>query len=144
MSDVKYTIEDLNFMKLFQAVSGIYPRDILQDQRFNRIIIVVDKGSMGASIGKNGQNIIYIKKVTSKDVVVVEYNDNMHDFIRGLIGQNVSFNISESTNTNGTKQVTISVNPESKGVVFGIKGQNIEKIKLLLRRYFNISQVKVI
>ncbi|MGC8558247.1 MAG: KH domain-containing protein, partial [Nitrososphaeria archaeon] len=63
MPDVKYTIEDLNFMKLFQAVSGIYPRDILQDQKFNRTIIVVDKGSMGASIGKGGQNISYIKKV---------------------------------------------------------------------------------
>ncbi|MCL4344715.1 MAG: NusA-like transcription termination signal-binding factor [Nitrososphaerota archaeon] len=144
MSDVKYTIEDLNFMKLFQAVSGIYPRDILQDQKFNRTIIVVDKGSMGASIGKSGQNIIYIKKVTGKDVVVVEYSDNMQDFIKGLIGQNVSFNISESTNSTGVKQVTISVSPESKGLVFGIKGQNIEKIKLLLKRYFNVAQVKVI
>jgi N utilization substance protein A len=144
VSDVKYTIEDLNFMKLFQAVSGIYPRDILQDQKFNRTIIVVDKGSMGASIGKSGQNIIYIKKVTGKDVVVVEYSDNMQDFIKGLIGQNVSFNISESTNSTGVKQVTISVSPESKGLVFGIKGQNIEKIKLLLKRYFNVAQVKVI
>lgn len=144
MSDVKYTIEDLNFMKLFQAVSGIYPRDIVQDQKFNRTIIVVDKGSMGASIGKSGQNIIYIKKVTGKDVVVVEYSDNMQDFIRGLIGQNVSFNINESTNATGAKQITISVSPESKGLVFGIKGQNIEKIKLLLRRYFNVTQVKVV
>ncbi|MEM3242290.1 MAG: NusA-like transcription termination signal-binding factor [Conexivisphaerales archaeon] len=144
MSDVKYTIEDLNFMKLFQAVSGIYPRDILQDQKFNRTIIVVDKGNMGASIGKSGQNIIYIKKVTGKDVVVVEYSDKMQDFIKGLIGQNVSFNISENINSTGAKQVTISVSPESKGLVFGIKGQNIEKIKLLLRRYFNVDQVKVI
>ncbi|MGC8661478.1 MAG: NusA-like transcription termination signal-binding factor [Nitrososphaeria archaeon] len=144
MSDVKYTIEDLNFMKLFQAVSGIYPRDIVQDQKFNRTIIVVDRGSMGASIGKSGQNIIYIKKVTGKDVVVVEYSDNMQDFIRGLIGQNVSFNINESTNSTGAKQITISVSPESKGLVFGIKGQNIEKIKLLLRRYFNVTQVKVV
>ncbi|MEM0097037.1 MAG: NusA-like transcription termination signal-binding factor [Conexivisphaerales archaeon] len=144
VSDVKYTIEDLNFMKLFQAVSGIYPRDILQDQKFNRTIIVVDKGNMGASIGKSGQNIIYIKKVTGKDVVVVEYSDKMQDFIKGLIGQNVSFNISENINSTGAKQVTISVSPESKGLVFGIKGQNIEKIKLLLRRYFNVDQVKVI
>lgn len=144
MPDVKYTIEDLNFMKLFQAVSGIYPRDILQDQKFNRTIIVVDKGSMGASIGKGGQNISYIKKVTGKDVVVVEYSDDMQDFIKGLIGQNVNFNVSESTNSNGSKTVTISVNPESKGLVFGIKGQNIEKIKLLLKRYFNVSQVKVV
>jgi len=144
VSDVKYTIEDLNFMKLFQAVSGIYPRDIVQDQKFNRTIIVVDRGSMGASIGKSGQNIIYIKKVTGKDVVVVEYSDNMQDFIRGLIGQNVSFNINESTNSTGAKQITISVSPESKGLVFGIKGQNIEKIKLLLRRYFNVTQVKVV
>ncbi len=144
MSDVKYTIEDLNFMKLFQAVSGVYPRDIIHDDKFNRIIIVVDKGNMGASIGKSGQNIIYIKKVTGKDVVVVEYNDDIRDFIKGLIGQNVNFNVTESTNSNGTKLITISVNPESKGVVFGVKGQNIEKIKLLLRRYFNVSQVKVI
>ena len=105
MSDVKYTIEDLNFMKLFQAVSGIYPRDIVQDQKFNRTIIVVDRGSMGASIGKSGQNIIYIKKATGKDVVVVEYSDDMQDFIKGLIGQNVNFNVSESTNSNGSKKL---------------------------------------
>ena len=144
MPEIKYTIDDLNFMKLFQAVTGVYPRDIIHDDKFNRILIVVDKGNMGPSIGKNGQNITYIKKITGKDVVVVEYSDNINEFIRGLIGQNVNFNITETTNPNGTKTITISVNPESKGIVFGAKGQNIEKIKLLLKRYFNVSHVRVI
>ncbi|MDP8023347.1 MAG: NusA-like transcription termination signal-binding factor [Nitrososphaeria archaeon] len=141
---MKYTNDDINFMKLFSSVSGVFPMDVIKDDRFNRIIVVVKKDDIAKAIGKEGSNVTYIKKTMKKDVVIVGYTEDLTEFVKGLVGENVNLSVKESTSPNGGKTVILQVPQEQKGLVFGAKGQNIEKIKLLLKRYFDVSYVKVV
>ncbi|MFP3224405.1 MAG: NusA-like transcription termination signal-binding factor [Nitrososphaeria archaeon] len=141
---MKYTNEDINFMKLFSSVTGVFPMDVIRDDRFNRMIVVVKKDNVAKAIGKEGINVNYIKKTIRKDVVIVGYSDDLTEFVKGMVGENVNLSVKESSSPNGEKTVIIQVPQEQKGMVFGTKGQNIEKIKLLLKRYFNVSYVKVV
>ncbi|MFP3166030.1 MAG: NusA-like transcription termination signal-binding factor [Nitrososphaeria archaeon] len=141
---MKYTNDDINFMKLFSSVSGIFPMDVIRDDKFNRIIVVVKKDDIAKAIGKEGSNVSYIKKTIRKDIVIVGYSDDLAEFVKGMVGENVNLSVKESSSPNGGKTVIIQVPQEQKGLVFGTKGQNIEKIKLLLKRYFDVSYVKVV
>ncbi|MGC8568487.1 MAG: NusA-like transcription termination signal-binding factor [Nitrososphaeria archaeon] len=145
MSDeIKYTNEDLNLIKLFAQISGIVPKDLIRDDRYNRVIIVVKKDEVGKAVGKDGINVQYIRKTIKKDVVIVGYTDDIIEFVRGMLGDNVNATIREAYSPNGSKSIIIQVPQEQKGFVLGAKKQNIEKIKLLLKRYFGVENVRVV
>lgn len=131
-------------MKLFSTVSGVDPIDLIKDDKYNRIIIVVKKDDVGKAVGKEGSNVMYLKKTIKKDVVIVGYSEDLTEFVKGMIGNSTNVTIKEITSPNGLKTVIIQAPPDQKGLIFGAKGQNIEKIKLLLKRYFDVSQVKVV
>jgi len=144
MSEIKYTNEELGFMRLFQSLTGIEPRDCIVDKTFDRVILVVNKGMMGLAIGKDGQRINYVRKATGRTVVVVEYADTLEELIKNMVGSKYAIGVRETRSVDGSKSCIVTVNPKDKGAIFGTGGQNIEKLKLLSHRYFGISQVKVI
>ncbi|MDG7043935.1 MAG: NusA-like transcription termination signal-binding factor [Nitrososphaerota archaeon] len=143
MSEIKYTNEELGFMRLFQSLTGIEPRDCIVDKTFDRVILVVNKGMMGITIGKDGQRINYVRKATGKTVIVVEYADTLEELIKNTVGPKYVIGVRETHSVDGSKSCIVTVNQKDKGAIFGTGGQNIEKLKLLSNRYFGINQVKV-
>lgn len=141
-SETKYTNEDLQLLKIFTVFGNVEVKDLIKDDKFNRIFVVVKKGDMGKAVGKNGWLVNSARKVAGKDVIVVEYSDNLEEFVMGLIGNVSKAEVKESEGQGG-KVLILQVPQEEKGLVIGARGQNIEKIKLLTKKYFNVSRVLV-
>jgi N utilization substance protein A len=142
--EIKLSSEQLSLMSLFQNMSGATPRDCIIDEKQNRIIFVISKGQMGLAIGKKGASIKNIEKTVRRPVEVVEWSDDLAEFIKNALDPRYVQEVKVSERLDGTKAVTVVVDPKKKGAVLGRGGKNAERVRLLAKRYFDVSNVQII
>ncbi len=106
-------------------------------------MFIVQPGTMGLAIGKAGANIKRVRKVISKPIEVVEYRETPEDFIKGCLMPARVRAIKITKAADGRKVAVVSVQPEDKGVAIGREGRNIDKVRLLTKRYFELDNVIV-
>jgi len=105
---------------------------------------VVNKGQMGMAIGKGGSNIKQLQNAISKKIELVEYSDNPVDFIKNIFNSNMVQDIKINDRVDGSKQAIVVVDMKKKGMILGKDGRNIDKARILAKRYFNIVNVLVL
>jgi N utilization substance protein A len=130
-------------MSLFQSLTGATARDCIIDEKQNRIIFVVTKGQMGLAIGKDGASVKKIERTVKRPVEVVEWFDEPGEMIRNVLGTRFIEEVRVTDRLDGTKGVVVVVDPRKKGAVLGLGGKNAEKVRLLAKRYFDISNVQI-
>ncbi|MEM4521421.1 MAG: NusA-like transcription termination signal-binding factor, partial [Candidatus Bathyarchaeia archaeon] len=69
---IRLTNEELEYIRLFESVTGATARDCIIDNKFDRVIFVIKEGEAGMAIGKGGRNISLLRKITGKNYEVVE------------------------------------------------------------------------
>jgi N utilization substance protein A len=130
-------------MALFQSLSGATAKDCIVDDKQNRIIFVVPKGQMGLAIGKDGASVKKVERTVKKPVEVVEWSDDPAEMIRNVLGARYIEEVRVTDRLDGTKGVVVVVDQRKKGAVLGMGGKNAEKVRLLAKRYFDISNVQI-
>ena len=107
--------------------------DCLMDERFDRIIYVIRPGDMGLAIGRKGENIRRMQKVLGKKIEMVEYSDNPEEFIANMFRPVLLSKVKRDEEG----RVTIVIQKKGDlGIAIGRGGANVEKARLLLRRFF--------
>jgi N utilization substance protein A len=115
--------------------------DCLIDDRFDRIIYVIKPGDMGLAIGKKGENIRRLQGVLGKRIEMVEYAESLEEFVTNIFKPAEVVRVEKSGETG---QVTVYVNRKSDlGIAIGKNGCNIEKARMLCRRYFGVEMGEV-
>jgi N utilization substance protein A len=109
--------------------------DCIIDERFERIIYIIQKGDMGLAIGKKGENIRRMQSVLGKRIEMVEYADELHAFIANIF-RPVEISTIEMDPLTGTLIVSLQKKSDL-GTAIGKKGANIEKARLLMRKFWN-------
>ena len=143
MPEIRLSAEQLSLMSLFQSLTGATARDCIVDEKQNRIIFVVTRGQMGLAIGKDGASVKKIERSVKKPVEVVEWFDEPAEMIRNVLGTRFIEEVRVTDRLDGTKGVVVVVDPRKKGAVLGLGGKNAEKVRLLAKRYFGISNVQI-
>lgn len=111
--------------------------DCIIDERFERIIYVIQKGDMGLAIGKKGENIRRMQNVLGKRIEMVEYADTQNTFIANIF-RPVEISNVEIDPVTGTMIVSLQKKSDL-GTAIGKKGANIEKARLLMRKFWNVE-----
>jgi N utilization substance protein A len=120
-------IEELRILTKSTAI------DCIIDERFDRIIYVIRPGDMGLAIGKKGENIRRMEKVLGKKIEMVEYAENPDDFIANMFRPASVASLERE----GSGRVNIVLQKKSDlGLAIGKGGANVEKARLLFRRFF--------
>ena len=120
-------IEELRILTKSTAI------DCVIDERFDRIIYVIRPGDMGLAIGKKGENIRRMEKVLGKKIEMVEYAENPDDFIANMFRPAALAAIERD----GSGRVNIVLQKRGDlGLAIGKGGANVEKARLLFRRFF--------
>ena len=131
---VKLSTENIRAIALFEKVTNVNVKDcIISD---TSIYFLVDREQMGAAIGKNGSNIKQLRRISGKHVKIFAYSSDVEEFVRNIIPH------LRTIDTEG-ETVTVSVPQEDKLTVIGKSGENINVIREILKRHFNIKNFKL-
>ena len=137
MNRVKYDSDLMKLMTLFESISGAKVKDAIAN---GKVTFVIEENDMGKAIGKNGVNIKKMEHMLKKKVKLVEFSSDVVQFVRNVIhpieAQNVEYN-------DGI--ITISGKDTSaKSMIIGREHQNLNHTADLVKRYFDIKEIKVI
>ena len=140
---IKITTDQMLLMSLFQNVTKTTAHDCIEDVKRDRIIFVVNEGRMGLAIGKGGSNIKNLQNILKRNVELVEYCEDPIKFLKNILNAKLINDVRLNDRSDGSKQAIVIVDSSKKGLVVGREGRNAEKARLLLKRYFNITNILI-
>jgi len=111
--------------------------DCVIDDRFDRVIYVIRQGDMGLAIGKKGENIKRLQSVLGKRIEMVEYSEDPAVFIANIFKPATVVGI-ERREENGPVNVLVKQRSDL-GIAIGKAGCNIEKARILCRRFCSLE-----
>jgi N utilization substance protein A len=141
--EIKLSSDELSLMSMFQGMTGATARDCVIDEKRDRVIFVVAQGQMGLAIGKEGASVKKIERAVRRSVEVVEWADDVEGLVKNALGAKSVQEGRVSERPDGTKAVVVVVDSRKKGAVLGLGGKNAEKVRLLARRYFDVSNLQI-
>ena len=107
------------------------------DDRFDRVIYVIRQGDMGLAIGKKGENIKRLQNVLGKRIEMVEYAEEPDAFIANIFKPAEVVGV-ERAPESGSANVLVNKKSDL-GIAIGKAGCNIEKARILCRRFHGIE-----
>lgn len=140
MSDLKITFdtEILKFMALFENMTRSKLKDCFFDR--DKLVFLVDPGEMGKALGKNKMHVIKLEKMLKRKVKIVEFNPERMQFITNYLAPLKILNVKEE----GDIVTVTGADTKTKGLIIGIKAQNLRNLEKIASKYFTIEEIKVI
>jgi len=139
---IRLTSEEMRYIALFESITGATSKDCLIDDKNERIIFVAKEGEMGLAIGKAGKNINMLRKMTGRQIEVVENAETPEQLIKNSLSPARIKEI-RITEKPEKKIVVVEVEPRDKAIAIGKNGRTIDKTRMLAKRYFQIDHVVI-
>jgi len=139
---IRLTSEEMRYIALFESITGATSKDCLIDDKNDRIIFVAKEGEMGLAIGKAGKNINMLRKMTGRQIEVVENAETPEQLIKNSLSPARIREI-RITEKPEKKIVVVEVEPRDKAIAIGKNGRTIDKTRMLAKRYFQIDHVVI-
>ena len=142
-SGIRLTSDEMQYIALFERVTGATVKDCIVDDDSNRVLFVVNMGEVGLAVGRGGSNVRLLEKMMRKTVDIVEYADVPIDFIRRSLSPARVREIRITEKPDGRKIAIVTVDPKYKGIAIGRNGRTAERSRFLAKRYFQIDNVVI-
>ncbi len=144
MPEIRLTSDQLSLMSMFQGITGATAKDCIVDDKHNRVIFVVSSGQMGLAIGKEGASVKKIERAMKRPVEVVEeWPDQIEGMVKNALNPKYVQEVRVTEQLDGTKKVTVIVDSRKKGAVVGLGGKNADKVRILAKRYFDVTNLQI-
>jgi len=142
MPAVKLSQTEMQYITILQGIVDVTIKDCIVDEEDNKVVFVVSEGQAGLAIGKRGMNINKLKEMIAKDVDIIEHSSDPAKFIRNCFLPIIIREVTFLDRRNG-KAATVEVDNKDKGRAIGRSGRNINKVKNLVLRQFDIVDVMI-
>ena len=143
MGEITISEDDMRLIAQFENLTGAGARDCVVDEKFGRILFVINPGEMGLAIGKKGASVKKASDAFGKKVEVVEYNPDKVQFLRNCFLPVQIQTVTFEQNEEGDEVAYIEVQAEDRGLAIGKEGKNIIKAKKLAFRQFDLVNVEL-
>lgn len=127
----------MKVITLFENVTGAKLKDCISGKS---TVFVVQEGEIGKAIGKKGANIVKIERMLKKKIKLIEFKEDICKFVSGLIYPAIAKEIKEEE---GFLNI-YSDDTKTKSIIIGRDRNRLEFVNNLVKRYFNIKEVKVV
>ena len=136
MTRIKYTSDIMKYMSMFESLTGAKLKDCIAD---DSIMFIVQENDMGRAIGKNGSNIKRVESLLKKKIKLIEFSSNVTQFVGNLINPIKAKEIKEE---DGIVNI-YAEDVKTKGMLIGREKHKINSINDIVKRYFQVKEVKV-
>jgi N utilization substance protein A len=135
----KIDVQILQYIELFEKISRAKTKDCFL---FNdKICFMVIKGHLHKALGPNKKNITKLENLTKRRIKIIEYNDNVLQFIRNVLAP---LKVVEIKNEDGIVTIT-GPDQKTKGLMIGAKASNLRAYEQIVQKYYpDIQELKVI
>ncbi len=139
MSKIKYDINLMKYMQLFESLTRAKLKDCISNEEEGQLIFIVEENEIGKAIGKKGSNVRRLEGLLNKKIKVVEFNQDVKQFIINFV---MPLRIKDIAEENSVITMTGS-DTKTKGLLIGRERKNLDILKSVVRRYFDIEDIKV-
>lgn len=128
-------------MALLSELTNASVRDCIIEDENNRIIFMVNPEEVGKAIGPRGFFVQRLRKILNKEIEIVGFSDKLEEQVKLALAPARVKDMKLVTRPDGSKILYVAVNPADKALAIGKGGRNIQKVKLIMKRHFNIDSV---
>lgn len=138
MIRIKFDADLIKFMSLFESVTRSKLKDLVPQE--NLLIFIVEPNEIGRAVGKGGSNVRRLEQYLKKRVKIVEFSPDKLQFIKNMIFPLVAYDIREE---DGIVTIT-GPDMKTKGLLIGRNAHNLRQLENVIRRYFEVKEIKVV
>lgn len=132
-----YDSDTIKIMVLFENATQSKLKDCFVKD--DKIVFVVDEGEIGKAIGKNGFNALNLQKALKRKVRIAEFSSDLIKFINNLV---YPINLKEIKKDNSTIIIS-AIESSDRGVLIGKNASNLRLLEDVVKRFFDIDEIKV-
>jgi len=137
VNKIKYDSDLIRLITLFESMTGAKVKDCIPNEK---LVFVVEENEMGKAIGRNGSNIRRIENKLKKRIKLVEFNNDVLQFMKNFI-----YPIEvEDVKQEGRRITIYEKDTGTKAMLIGRERQNINHISDIVKRYFDVEEIKVV
>ena len=129
----------MGLSSLMERITKAKVKDCFTDEEEEAIFFVVAPGELGKAIGKGGANIKRLQHEMQRRIRVIEYSDNVLEFVKNII---YPLRVQSIVEENGAVVIK-ETNKKAKSLLIGRQGRTLKLINRAVKRFFNY-EVKVI
>ena len=133
-----YDVDMLQIINMFEDITHARVKDAFYMKEV--LTFIVFEGDMFKALGKNLSNLHRAEELMKRKIKIIEFNSDMIRFITNLLyPYKVNRIVLED------KLVTISDDDmKTKGLIIGAKAQNLRQYESIVKKYFDIEEIKVV
>ncbi|HHE36880.1 MAG TPA: NusA-like transcription termination signal-binding factor [Candidatus Woesearchaeota archaeon] len=135
---ITFNTEMLKFMNLFETLTHAKLKDCFFDRE--KLVFLVEPGEMGKALGRNKANIMKLEKMLKRKIKIVEFSPNRLQFITNYLAPLRIIDIKEE----GDLVIITGPDTKTKGLIIGIKAQNLRNLEKIVSKYFKIEEIRVV
>ena len=126
----------MRYISLFESMTRAKVKDCIVNET---IVFIIHENEMGKAIGKQGSNIKRVENTLKKKIKLAEFDDDVLQFIQNLIYPLKAKEIKEEDGI-----VTIyGPDTKTRGMLIGRDRHNINSVSDIVKRHFDIKEIKV-
>jgi len=127
----------MQHMSSFERITHAEVKDFIELE--DMLIFVVQPGQLFKAIGPKGANVRKISEKMNKRIKVVEFSPDLIGFITNMIHPLKANNIRQD----GKIVIIECDDTKTKGLLIGRNAQNLRRLEKVVKRYFDIDEIKV-
>ena len=136
MNKVKYSSDSMKLIMLFESMTGAKVKDCIVNEK---LVFIIEENDMGKAIGKNGVNIKRMENMLKKKIKLVEFSNDILQFVRNIAHP---IELADVKREDGI--ITIyGKDTSTKAMIIGRERQSVNHLSDIVKRYFNIKEIKV-
>ncbi|MBI2558994.1 NusA-like transcription termination signal-binding factor [Candidatus Woesearchaeota archaeon] len=137
MNKIKYSADLIKLMTFFESMTGAKVRDCISNEK---LLFIVEESEMGKAIGRNGANIKRMESAIKRKIKLVEFSNDVLRFVGNMIYPAEVLDIKSEEGV-----ITIQgKNTSAKAMLIGRERQNLNHLADIVKRYFDIKEIKVV
>ena len=138
MNEIRLDTESFRYFSAFEKLTRTKALDCYVAD--NRVVYVVEEGSLGEAIGKGGSRLNRLKSILNRPVDIVEHSPQPEKFVSNIFHR-FKINRAEITERGDRRVCIIWVRPQDKGMVIGKGGRNLKLARELAKRHHDLDDV---
>ena len=132
-----YDIELIKIINLFEQVTHARVKEAFYIKEV--LTFIIFEGDKFKALGKNLSNLHKIEQMLQKKIKIVEFDADITKFITNLI---YPYRVESITLNDKIVTITDSDN-KTKGLIIGSKAQNLRMYESVVKKYFDVEEIKV-